>query len=161
MNDHTNDSYADYAEPLKRLFGGNLEPVKRPFADVCAAADHSVGYTTQQKRRWFRGATTELVTAGLVKRIRPGGQNTSVTHLLLLAEGQRVLSDALSRDQQVVAAPDSGDSPAADLPPHDELTFHDHIRALERFCERYNYQFEWTMTNRREGVSRGDVHTAS
>lgn len=159
MTSRKNLSYASAATPLKRLFAHKRGPQRRPVEDIYAAAGRGSGYTQQENIIWLRNTTSELVRLGLVRRIRPGGQNTSVTHIQLTTRGEQVLGEALEQEQRdaVTANPAQDDSRPAPAPPtqQDEPTFDSITRDIKRFCELQDCQFEWTIT-KKGGVSTSD-----
>jgi len=152
MTSRKNLSYANAATPLKRLFANKREPQRRSIEDIYAAVGRSSGYTQQENIIWLRNTTTELVRLGLVRRIRPGGKNTSVTHIQLTSRGEQVLNDTLVQEQRdvVVPQPVHDDSTPVSVPllRQDEPTFDSIMQDIERFCELNDCQFEWTVTKK-------------
>ncbi|MDN5274308.1 MAG: hypothetical protein JWP06_209 [Candidatus Saccharibacteria bacterium] len=150
MTSSKNSSYANATTPLKRLFASKLEPHRRPVEDIYAAVGRSSGYTQQENTIWLRNTTTELIRLGLVKRIRPGGKNTSVTHIQLTNRGEQILSDTLAQEQRDAAVPkpaqDNSQPASASLTQQDEPTFESITRDIKRFRELHDCKFELTLT---------------
>lgn len=150
MTSPKNLSFAHAAIPLRRLFAGKLEPQRRPVEDIYAAAGRSSRYTDQENRIWLRSITAELVSLGLVTRVRPGGKNTSVSHIRLTAKGEQVLSDTLAQEQQdaMASRPAQDDSRPTPTPltQQDVPTLDSIMRNIKRFCELHGCKFELTIT---------------
>lgn len=102
------------------MYGGRLEPVRRPVEDVFVDVGRSETHTLEQNRVWFRRPAKKLEDAKLAKRVYASTAPKGVLFLQLMPRGMTVMKDLVSDEQQEevpIPAVEAPAKPAPAVPP--------------------------------------------